>query len=431
MSILSSMYSSAAGLSAHGEAMNVVSDNIANVNTVGFKTSRANFEDVLSSSLVQTVPGRQQGMGSRVANVETVFTQGSFLGTGVSTDVAINGDGFFQVAGSYQGFSGTYYTRDGDFKLDNSGKLVNASGLAVQGYAASPDGTVSGSIGDLVIPPSQTFEPQATTRIGLSANLNANSVTPAAFDPTSPTTTSNFSTTVKVFDSLGNAHNVDVYFRQSSTGNWEWNAMADGGGIAGGTAGVGQVIASGTMSFDTTGALAAQTTTSSTVDWNGATPGQAVTFNFGDDIASGGTGRTGITSYGAASNVTAIDSDGFGAGTLAGISVTSDGRVMGSFTNGEQRVVGQLALARFRSNQGLARAGNGLFSETVDSGQPLVGAAGSGGIGSVVAGSLEQSNVDLGQEFVNMIAFQRGYQANSKGVSTADEMLQDVIQMKR
>ncbi len=431
MSILSSLYSSVSGLGAHGKAMDVVSDNLANVNTIGFKAGRGRFEDVLGQSVSQQVTESQTGHGSRLAGVDQVYSQGALLGSGVATDLAITGDGFFITRGNLQGNAGSYYTRNGQFNLDNQGRLVNGQGLVVQGYQADAMGNISGTLGDVIVASNATSEPRATTQATVAANLNATAPAVPAFDPANPGTTSNFSTSMRVYDSLGAEHTVDVYFRQSSPGNWEWRALADGDEVVGGTPGGATEIASGTLTFDTSGALTAQTTAASSVDFIGAAPGQTITWNFGDDIASGGTGRAGSTQYAAPSAMSNIQQDGFTAGSLAGINVTSDGRIMGAFSNGDQRVLGQVAVARFRNNNGLARSGSSMFAATVDSGQPLIGTAGSGGNGSIASGSLEQSNVDMAQEFVNLIQYQRGFQANSRTISTADEMLQDLMNMKR
>ncbi len=431
MSILSSLYSSVSGLGAHGKAMDVVSDNLANVNTIGFKAGRGRFEDVLGQSVMQQVTESQTGHGSRLAGVDQIYSQGALLGSGVATDLAITGDGFFITRGNLQGNSGNYYTRNGQFNLDNQGRLVNAQGMVVQGYQADALGNISGAMGDLIIGSNVTSEPRATTTATIGANLNASATAVAAFDPTNPGATSNFATSVKVYDSLGAEHDIDVYFRQTSPGNWEWHALADGDEVVGGTPGGATEIASGTLSFDTSGALTAQSTTASAVDFVGAAPGQAITWSFGDDIASGGTGRAGSTSYAAPNAMSNIQQDGYTAGSLASISVASDGRIMGAFSNGDQRVLGQVALAHFRNNNGLARSGSTMFAATTDSGEPLIGTPGSGGNGSIASGSLEQSNVDMAQEFVNLIQYQRGFQANSRTITTADEMLQDLMNMKR
>lgn len=432
MSILSSMYAAAAGLGAHGNAIGVVSDNIANVDTIGFKASRGRFEDVLGSTVASGLLANVPGQGSRLAGVDAMFRQGALLSTGVATDLAIEGNGFFMVRGDFQGVDGSFFTRDGQFHLDANGHLVNPHGLDVQGYLADAQGNLGAALTDVIIPPTANVPPRATTRTDIAVNLDAASVIPPAFDPLNPSTTSNFSSSVTVYDSLGAAHNVDVYFRQAAPGSWEWHALVDGGELTGGTAGVATEIANGTLTYTTDGRLDTEAIGASTADFIGATPGQVITFDFGDAITTdGGTGMLGSTAYAAPSTLTALTQDGYASGSLAGITVAEDGRVTGAFTNGERRLLGQVALATFRNQNGLLRAGAGMYVSSDASGQALVGSAGSGGRGNISAGSLEQSTVDLAQEFVNLIAYQRGFQANSKAVRTADDMLSELVSMTR
>lgn len=432
MSILKSMYSAASGLGAHGSAMDVVSDNIANLNTIGFKAGRGRFESVLGGSIASQAVNASAGNGARMAGVQQNFSQGSMLGTGVATDMAIQGDGFFVVDGNHQGVDGQFFTRAGQFNLDSDGYLVDPNGLRVQGYSADPTGEVSSQLGDLTIPPNITVPPQATTTVDIAANLDANATPPPAFDVTDPEGTSNFSSSVVVYDSLGAAHTVNLYFRKTGTGSWDWHALVDGAELSGGTPGVMQQTASGSLTFTTNGELDTETTNASSFDFVDAAPGQSINFDFGDSLTTdGGTGTQGVTSYAGESDVLSLQQDGFATGALADLEVAENGMITGTFTNGEKRPLGQVATARFRNNQGLARAGAGLSVATADSGQALIGTAGSGGRGSIVAESLEQSNVDLAGEFVDMIAYQRGFQANSRAVQTADEMLAELNQIKR
>lgn len=432
MSILSSLYSAVAGLGAHGKAIDVVSDNIANVNTVGYKSGRGRFEDVLGVTAANASVNGSSGQGSQLAGIDHLHTQGALLGTGVTTDLAIKGDGFFVVEGNFQGVDNTYYTRAGQFGMDANGALVNPQGLRVQGYLADAAGNIGSSLGDIAVPATSTVPPNPTTTATINVNLDSNSTPPAAFDPTDPGNTSNYSTSIAVYDSLGGAHNVDIYFRNSGAGTWEWHALVDGGELTGGTAGVAQETASGTLTFTTSGALDTEATIASDFDFLGATQNQAIAFDFGDAITTdGGTGLAGTTGYASQSSVSILNQDGFASGSLAGIGIGEDGQITGTFTNGERRVLGQVATARFRNNDGLARGGAGLFIAGRESGEPLVGEPGTGGRGVVASGSLEQSNVDLAQEFVNLISFQRGFQANSRTVTTADEMLQELVNIKR
>jgi flagellar hook protein FlgE len=426
MSLLTSLWTGTSGLKAHGDAISVTGDNIANVSTTGFKGSRAVFQDVLGGNIGAN---SRVGAGTRIAQVQVQFGQGSSQQTGNDLDFMVRGNGFFMVSGNHEGIDGNFYSRDGRIHADNEGRLVNTAGMRLQGYPIAADGTVGTATGDIVLP--LQSQPVATANMSVALNLDADSVTPAAFDPANAAATSNFTTSATVYDSLGNPHRVDMYFRNAGGGNWEWHALADGGELTGGTAGTPVEIGTGTMTFDTNGALQTQTTTTSSADFLGATPGQAIAFDFGDDIASGGTGVGGTTQYGDASSVNRIVPDGFGSGSLVDIEVAEDGTIEGRYSNGQTRGIAQIALATFASTDGLERKGNQLFSETRESGPVLVGTSGTGGRGAITSGALEGSNVDLGDELVNLIAYQRAFQANARTVSTSDEMLAEIANLKR
>jgi flagellar hook protein FlgE len=432
MSILRALNTGATGLQSHGEALGVVGDNIANVNTVGYKRSRADFEDVLGRSIAGSAAVPQAGAGSRLAHIEQMWTQGALLTTESPTDLALTGDGTFVVSGTVGGMTGNFYTRAGQFHVDASGRLVNPNGLRLQGYGVNEDGMVNGTIGDLVVD-AGTIPASATTQVDLAANLDANAAVPALpWDPADPGGTSNFSTAVTTYDSLGNAHQITVYFRKTADNAWDWHAMADGAEIQGGTPGVPTEGASGSLTFTTDGALDTETVAASSWNFVGATGGQAIAFDFGTSVTTdGGTGIDATTQFGSASTTTGISQDGFAAGTVAGIAVDSDGTVSGVFTNGQRRTLGQVVVADFANVGGLARAGDGLWVETKDSGAALVGAAESGSRGSIVAGALEQANVDLGREFVDLIAYQRGFQASSRIIQAADEMYGELVNLRR
>ena len=376
--------------------------------------------------------GDAAGFGVRMARTQQIFAQGTLLNTDVPTDVALSGDGFFIVKGSVGGVDGSFYTRAGPCTVRNDGTLVNPNGLAIQGYNANPDGTFSSLLGPIQVP-TTTLPPRSTTRLNVTANLDSTSTTPvAAFSAANPGPTSNFSTSMTVYDSLGTPHAVSVYYRRTGVNAWEYHALANGGELAGGTAGVNTEIAAGTLTFNANGALQANTLTAGgTVSFAGATAGQPLAFNFGTPIATGGTGLDGITQFGSPSSVGAQSQDGYAPGDLNGVRVDGDGTVNGIFTNGETIPIGRLAVARFRSNDGLDRAGHNLWTSTRDSGEPAVGSAGTGGRGSIVAGSLEQSNVEVTEQFVELIAHQRSFQANSKTITTADQMLQELMNINR
>jgi flagellar hook protein FlgE len=444
--VLRAMYSGVSGLRAEGEALGVVGDNIANINTTGFKSQRALFEDVLGHSILAGTASSMPGSGVKVGDIQQMFTQGTLQNTGVSTDVALNGDGFFTVKGTVDGVTSDFYTRAGTFTINRDGNLVNPAGLHVQGYAANGDGTFDASISD-VKAPTAALPARATTNLEVTANLDsaATAINTAAlagpppvaanpWDAQNPANTANFSTTMTTYDSLGNAHTMDVYFRKSDTvaNTWDYHVLTDGADVTGGTAGQNSEIGSGSLAFTTNGALNTITTTTPiAVDFVGATAGQAITLDFGTSIGAGGTGLDGTTQFAGSSNVSSQSQDGYASGDFSGVSIDGTGIVQGLYTNGQKIDMAQLAVAKFRSNDGLGRAGQNLWIETRDSGTAAMGTAGSGGRGATSAGALEGSNVDLAEEFVGLIQHQRSFSANSKTITTADEMLQELINIKR
>lgn len=430
MSILRTLQTGVSGLSAHSEALGVAGDNIANVNTIGFKASRGVFQDVLGRSIAGANASPSAGVGSRLAHIEQMWTQGALVRTDSPTDIALTGDGFFVVEGNVGGADGRFYTRAGQFQIDSTGRLANLDGLRLQGYTAQADGSLGTELGDLVVAPG-TIAANATTSVDLALSLDANATVGPAWDPTDPAGTSNFANSVTVYDSLGNAHEATVYYRKSGANAWEWHAMVDGGELTGGIAGVPTEGASGTLTFTTDGELDTETPGASTWDFIGATAGQTIAFDFGTSLADGGTGLDATTQFAGASTTTGLTQDGYSSGTIAGVEIGSDGKITGVFSNGQMRLVGQVAVADFTSVAGLARGGDGLWHATEESGQALIGVAEGGGRGSIVSGALEQSNVDLGTEFVNLIGYQRGFQANSRVITTADEMYGELVNLKR
>jgi len=429
MSIWSSLYTGRSGLTAHGDAINVVGDNIANVSTVGFKSGSANFNDILGQ---RTNGGQNLGAGVKMGSVSQGFGQGSFLQSGGSLDYAIQGGGFFEVVGESDGIEGSYYTRNGRFSLNNEGLMVNQDGLRVQGYQVDANGDPTGGVGDIEI--SGQSPPVATTTADLNFNLDLEGVAPIAggFDPLNPDASSDLQTSMTVYDSLGNAHDVSIHFNQTGAGAWEWHAMVDGGELNGGTAGTPTEIADGTLTFNTDGQLDTETLNASSADFLGATPGQAIQFDFGEAITTdGGDGTEGTTQVASGFDTSSIDQNGREPGDLIDVITAENGTVSGLYSNGETEPLAKLALASFRAPENLRREGDQLWSASRDSGQALLGEAGTSGRGSIAAGALEGSNVDLGEELVTLIAYQRAFQANSRTISTADEMLTEVNNLKR
>ena len=428
MSITKTLYTGVSGLSAHGRAIGVVGDNIANINTTGYKSERALFQDLLGRSMMAV---NLPGSGVKMAAITREFAQGTLMTTDSPTDLAINGKGFFILRGNLSGQQGNFYSRAGQFTLDNNGNLVDPQGFLVQGYLVNSAGVVDNQLTDLSINDS-ILNPEPTTAIDISVNLDSTQTAPAPFDVTAPGSTSNFSTSVNAYDSLGNEHRVDVYFRRETPDNeWTWHAVVDDGDV-GGTAGENREVASGRLNFTTNGELDVETDLTAWTDtFNGASP-QTITFDFGDSLTTdGGTGLSGSTQFASGSAVTSQSQNGYSTGELAGVAIQSGGDVLAVYTNGEQRIVGQVALATFEAEGQLARAGNSLWMETQESGEARIGTAASGPAGTITANALEMSTVDLSQEFVNLISYQRGYQANSRTVTTADQMYQEAVNLKR
>jgi flagellar hook protein FlgE len=454
--VLKALSTGVSGLRAEGEAIGVVSDNISNVNTTGFKRQRAIFQDVLGHSILAGTSAGLPGSGVRVGKIQQLFTQGTLSNTGVATDLALNGDGFFVVKGTVEGLTSNFYTRAGEFTLDKEGYLVNPTGLKLQGYIANGDGTFAASLSD-VRAPTAAIPPRATTGVDVAANLDSGAMivqdplnitvppTPIAFDPQDPSNTSNFSTTISVYDDFGNAHTLDVYFQKMADNSWDWHALvpdAETSAPAGPPA-IWAEVGTGTLTFNddptvgTVGSLLDVTANQVSVQFAGVAAAQDITLNFGSPTAPSiagmnpGTGLDGLTQFGSPSNVSSQHQDGYASGDFSGIAVDGQGVVMGLYTNGQQLAISQLGIAKFRSNDGLERAGNNMWLETRESGTAAMGTAASGGRGAVSSGALEGSNVDLAEEFVGLIIHQRSFSANSKTISTADDMLQELINIKR
>lgn len=429
MSILRTLNTGATGLSANGDALGVVSDNISNANTIGFKRSRANFSDMVASAGKSEI--NQVGAGTRLGSIEQMWTQGALLSTESSLDLALSGEGFFVVNGTASGVSGNFYSRAGQFHLDKEGFLVNVDDLKLQGYQADSRGNILGTLSNLRIGPT-ALPATSTSQVRMGVNLDAKATVPAIpFDVNALGQSTNFSSPVTVYDSLGVGHQATTYFNKTSVNTWEWHVVVDGSEIDGGVAGTPFEGAAGTLAFNTDGALQTDTTNFSSWNFVGATPGQVVDFDFGTSIDEAGTGLDGTTNFASPSTSSSVTQDGFAAGSVTSLSIAATGTITGIFSNGQRRTLGQVAVAIFKSVDGLQRAGQGLWVQTETSGEPLLGAASTGGRGAVVSGSLEQSNVDIGREFVDLISFQRGFQANSKVIQTADEMYGELVNMKR
>ncbi|HEX7490377.1 MAG TPA: flagellar hook protein FlgE [Candidatus Limnocylindrales bacterium] len=421
--MLRSMFSAISGLRGHQIMMDVIGNNIANVNTVGFKSGRVNFQDILSQTVhgatapsggLGSINPAQIGLGMTVAGIDVLQTQGNLQSTGKTTDMAIQGDAFFIESDGGQ----TVYTRDGAFDIALDGSLANpASGLKVQGWQADSAGgiDITQPITNLVIPIGQRTTALATSHVTLSGNLDAG----AADATTVPTT-------MTVFDSLGISHSVKVTFTKTGANAWSWSATKDaadtGIDIAQTAAAAGPPVVAavnnGTLSYTSGGVFSASTGSLSFTFPDGAT---ATTPSI--DLSA-------MTQFSGTSQP-AGQTDGFTSGTLSTFSVGNAGELSGVYSNGQTQVLGQIALANFLNSAGLLRAGQNNFSATSASGAASVGTAGTGGRGTVTTGALEMSNVDLATQFTGMITAERGFQANGRVITTSDEMLQELVNLKR
>ncbi len=431
MSVLSSLYTGVSGLQSHGAAMGVIGDNIANANTTSFKGSRAEFSDVMASNLKGLLGGNQIGRGVKVSGVTSIFSQGNLNPTERDSDMAISGDGFFILKNESGGE--VSYTRDGSFRFDDKGRLRTVDNQLVQGYKIDPDnGKPASALGDIQFA-SSAIPAKETTELKVDTNLDVRTPpNPLPFDVTTAEKVANLSTAARIYDSTGSARSAQLFFYKREEGNWEWYATADGADLQGGTPGVAQQIASGKLSFTPEGKLNTDEITSSTISFKGAKADQKIDFNFGDSIVTrNGTGTAGSTQYGSKSQVFRQLQNGYSAGTLTNFSVDDKGTVSGSYSNGVTKALASIALARFENNEGLYKLGSNRYKEAVFSGQPLTGFAGEASRGTIVSKSLEQSNVDLAAQFVQMIQTQRNFQANAKTITTSDELLQDVINLRR
>jgi len=475
MSISSSLYAGISGLSTMGNAMSVIGDNISNVNTVAFKSSRATFQDVLAQQISTASGSSQVGRGVTLASVGGLFAQGSFESSSQPTDLAIGGNGFFIVRAPGTE-NNLYYTRAGEFRFDQSGYLVNPAGYVAQGWALDQDtGEVTGTIGDILVPKSSA--PVATDAIEVISNLDSREsaastkdlydVVPAdsdwdgTDDPPASASSYTYHSAIQVYDSLGNSHDITIYFDPTATANiWEYLVTCNPAedqrtGVDPATDEWAGALLYGTIEFNTSGditdidantvdpsdgtldALVAGTNTPNgyfqfAANFTGSTTNQTVDLNFGSAYTTAWEKEALASSqYASASTTIFQDQNGFGAGFLQSVSVSAEGIITGHYSNGQIIPRNLIALADFNNLIGLSKLGGNLFSVTTESGAPITGQPGTNGLGSIAPNSLEQSNVDLGAEFVRMITVQRGFQANSKIITTTDDMLAELISLKR
>lgn len=427
-SIVNGLFAARSGISSHGTAIAVIGDNISNASTIGYKTSVAQFADLVAGGQAS---GRVVGSGSTVNAIDSVFQQGTLEFTSRPLDLAVDGNGFFVVAKGEQRF----YTRAGNFKVDTAGYIVTQDGLAVLGFPS--DGT-----GALQPLNTNTISQSSveSTEVAISGNLDASSSSIAlATIPTVPTAASGsvattptfkdindkaqFSTVVNVFDSLGGKHEVNIFYFHSDTPNvWQARAYVKSEDVNAGGTPVGYprlVGAATTMTFGPDGKLANPVSLTATMPWSGGADNtQSVKFDLSN-----------FTQYSAGSNVLSITQDGQGVGSVSSLSIGADGKIAALLDNGQSSVIGTIGMANFANAEGLTRSGGNLLQQSNESGEPVIGQPKNGTFGAVQSGSLELSTVDIASEFVKLITLQRGFQANSRIITTINQLLNDIIQL--
>lgn len=484
MSLSSSLFSGISGLSTLGNAMQIIGDNIANVNTVGFKGSSFTFQDLLSQSVATLSGTSQVGRGTALGEITASFEQGSFESTGNTTDLAIGGQGFFVL--KEPGTLNNFYSRAGNFSFDQNGYLTNPEGYIVQGWELDTNGNDVGSITDVAMS-SFTSPPSETDNVEVIVNLNSegdngsqgdgDSSLAFVWDGSSTAETTledtayEYQTTIRAYDSLGSTHDITLYFDKAETASaYEFivtcNPSEDyrDDGTANPLAGSDNkwtgLLARGLIHFDSSGSMTGNAIEMWNVDptdgsYDGAildpdTQTSNGYFTFSPVFLSGGTAQNielnlgsryngvnwvnsslSTSQYASASTTTFQSANGYGAGDLEGVNVDVDGVITGSYSNGQLIPLYRVGLAKFQNEQGLFKEGGNLYSETRESGSAITNRPGTNGLGSIAPNALEQSNVDIANELVKMITTQRGFQANSKIITVTDQMLSELINIKR
>ena len=404
-------------LSATSTAIDVVGNNLANMNTDGFKASTVSFHDLVAQSLGAGLGETQVGFGVGAPVTLTEFTQGSIQTTNGPLDAAISGDGFFIVSAPN---GAVEYTRGGNFQTDQNGDLMTATGEYLQGWMAGPDGTLdtNGPVGNITVPTGTLKAPTASTQFSLNMNLDADAT---AGPP--PTT---YSTSLQVYDSLGTPHTLTVTFTATATpGQWNYSVSVPDSDL---TAPFTPVT--GTLQFDSSGQLTspAAGTAMPTVAITGLADG-AADMNLTWNMFNGSTGE--ITQFAQASAVSSLSQDGSAAAQLTSVGIANGGMIVAQYSDGQQEVVGQLAMATVRNPDSLIAVGNNCYQLSALSALPAVGTPGTGGRGQVEGGAVESSTVDMATEFTNLIVYQRAYEASAKVITTVDQMSQDTINLKQ
>ena len=440
--MLRSLNAAVSGLRNQQTRMDVIGNNVSNVNTVAFKTGRVTFKEGFAQvveSASRPVSGiggtnpMEVGLGSQIGTIDTLFTQGNLETTGRNTDLAIQGNSFFVIKHGNESF----YTRAGNFQVDANGTLVAGdNGYAVQGRLAT-NGKLDNTVTDIKIPVLATSPANSTSKVSISGNVDASANVfdkgaAATLDPLDPVqralpqnVNSFKDMSITVYDSLGTKHELKMVMWKTGTGQWDW--QFDPANMAISAAGITEVAGTHPITFASDGSVDTSN--------NFAAPEISFTPNSGannvDIKIDLGAGLNGLSQFAGSSTAVMRDQDGYTNGTLQGFNIDATGTIVGGFTNGITQILGQIQLADFNNPEGLNRVGDNAYSVTANSGSAVLGYAGEGSVSSVAAGSLEMSNVDLAQEFTNMIIAQRGFQANSRVISTTDQLMQDLVNLKQ
>lgn len=442
------------GLYAANKSLDVAGNNIANVATTGFKSSRVEFADQYAQSIRGTSGNTNVGSGVRTAAVSQQFTQGTLTtGTANSLDLAINGNGFFMISNNGE----KLYTRAGAFHTDKEGYIVNSSGMNLQGYNVDANGNVVTGISTNLRVDSSNLAPSPTNNVTVASNLNSTEVAPTVspFDP-SNTKTYNSTFSTPIYDSQGNQHSLDQYFVKTGTNTWDMYTLVDGRSIDSPATTSPDVVTPSvnTLTFDSSGKLASSTVKSPIPvppalanvavnadgtlqinNWNPALNAGTTTvpnwIDNGADAAVGGIQLDMLATTQTASVSGAItkSQNGYATGQISSMNVDATGNLFATYTNGQSKVIGQVSLSNFANVQGLSPAGGTNWRETYASGVPVTGVPQSGTLGDITGQALEDSNVDLTMELVNLIKAQSNYQANAKTISTQSTIMQTTIQM--
>ena len=467
--MMRSLYSGVSGLQNHQVRMDVLGNNISNVNTTGFKKGRVNFQDLISQTLsgaakptdeVGGINPKQVGLGMLIASIDTIHTQGSLQTTGVMTDVAIQGDGFFVVKSGEKEF----YTRAGAFALDENGYLVNpANGMKVQGWVAQTIGnvtsiTTAADLQDLIIPVGGKDPAKATSLVNFASNLDKRTpiIPPEAAPESLSAIEGTWTTTFDVYDNFGRAHKLQVNFTRvpDVANRWRAEVAVDPEAVVPTNTTVLEAVAAEPnafyLDFDNFGALTSVLDSDGNTiidngdlvvnmgfdvpeadEVGGAAYRQQFSLRLGQVTDGRGSYQNAITQFAETSSTKMVKQDGYPMGYLEAFKIDQSGMITGVYSNGTNRLLGQLAMAAFTNPGGLEKAGENTYVVSNNSGDPNIGPSGVAGKGKILAGSLEMSNVDLAEQFTDMIVTQRGFQANSRTITTADQMLQELLTLKR